>query len=525
MNKKLSLLLLLSITIISLSAISATELSDNNTHTESLTQTQHTQVEANDQDDILKEDNTKTQKTINKNKQDNAKNKEAINISINNTITRSNSTDKTPLTISGNTYLNLSNNLSEILKNLELNTKIDYGNKNILDISKDDLSNIKNITIGNYTNIKDSIIGNYTNIKNSTLNNLTNIIDEIDNITLGRNATKVTVDPVKGVIGENITFIAHVTDTKGKAVTGGNLVFKVNGKTLKTNGRFDTIAFPWKFKVNNGKVTATIKADSYLRNAKNLTATYSGSFQYKSATSKVVTAQIKKRNAKLTVTATPKKQKQYDIITLTAKIQDKTPNYKNKTAINENTKVLFKINGKTIKNLLGRNVLVNIVNGKASYNYTVPRGMGGITKEGKIRNYNVEAVLVSDSFYPDTRAKTTFNVKRSPVTLNIVKTYVTSSNKLSVLATIKDYKNRYVLGNSTIALKINGKTYVNPSTNKKQTFKVSRGIVLLLLQQVSKDIKIKKVMLVTGARQAYLGARNETTDITKSSLKLNLSFL
>ena len=543
MNKKLSIMLLIFITTICLSTLNATELSDNNTHTELLTQTEHTQFETNNQNDIIKEDNVETPKIITKNEQENTQNKEAINVKINNTISRTsdNSSENKLITIEGNTYINLSNNLTETLKNLEINGKINYGNQTILDIIKNDtleinslnlgnLTNLKNLTIGNITldnltNLTNSIIGNYSNIKNSTINNITNLIDYLNNITIGRNDTKVTVDPVKGVIGENITFTAHVTDTKGNPVNGGNLVFKLNGITLKDNGRFDSIALPWKFQVKNGKATVTLPADLYLRNAKNLTATYSGSSQYKSATSNVVTAQIKKRNAKITVTTTPKTQKQYNTITFTAKIEDITPNYKNKTAINTNTKVIFKVNGKTIKDWLGRNVQVNIVNGTAKYNYTVPAGMGGITKDGKIRNYNVEAVLVSDIFYPDTRANTTFNVERSPVTLNIIKTVVTSSNKLSLLATIKDYKNNFVIGNNNVAIKINGKTYVNQSTSKHEIFKVSEGKMLVLLLQIPKDIKIKKVMLVTGARQAYLGARNETTDIVKSNLNLNLSFI
>ncbi len=559
MNKKLSILLLIFITTICLSTLNATELSDNNTHTELLTQTEHTQFETNNQNDIIKEDNVETPKIITKNEQENTQNKEAINVKINNTISRTsdNSSENKLITIEGNTYINLSNNLTETLKNLEINGKINYGNQTILDIIKNDtleinslnlgnltnlknltignitldnLTNLKNLTIGNITldnltNLTNSIIGNYSNIKNSTINNITNLIDYLNNITIGRNDTKVTVDPVKGVIGENITFTAHVTDTKGNPVNGGNLVFKLNGITLKDNGRFDSIALPWKFQVKNGKATVTLPADLYLRNAKNLTATYSGSSQYKSATSNVVTAQIKKRNAKITVTTTPKTQKQYNTITFTAKIEDITPNYKNKTAINTNTKVIFKVNGKTIKDWLGRNVQVNIVNGTAKYNYTVPAGMGGITKDSKIRNYNVEAVLVSDIFYPDTRANTTFNVERSPVTLNIIKTVVTSSNKLSLLATIKDYKNNFVIGNNNVAIKINGKTYVNQSTSKHEIFKVSEGKMLVLLLQIPKDIKIKKVMLVTGARQAYLGARNETADIVKSNLNLNLSFI
>ncbi|WP_323736623.1 hypothetical protein PXD04_01245 [Methanosphaera sp. ISO3-F5] len=333
--------------------------------------------------------------------------------------------------------------------------------------------------------------------------------------TTSKNNVTVTVDPVNGIIGEKITLTAHITDTNGNPVSGGNLVFKLNGKTLRTDGRFDSNATAQKFKVQNGVVTVTITADLYLRNIKNLTASYSGSYKYNEAKSSTVTAQIKKRDATITVTASPKSQKQYQTITFTAKLTDKTPNTKNTTAMSTNTKVLFKINGKTIKDKNGNNLLVKVTNNTATYKYTVPAGMGGVTKEGATRNYDVEAVLVSDTYYPDTRGTTTFNVQRSPVTISLSQVKVNKNNQISIQTSIKDYKGNNVVGTSTIAVKINGKTYTNPSTNKTQQFTATDGKVNLNNIQVSKDIKIKKVMIVTGDRQAYLGARNETSNIVK----------
>ena len=335
-------------------------------------------------------------------------------------------------------------------------------------------------------------------------------------ITTYKINTTVTVEPIEGIIGEKITLVAHIKDSNNNLVSGGNLVFKLNGKTLRTDGRFDSNAPALKLKVNNGIVKYTITADLYLRNAKNLTASYSGSYKYNEAKSDVVTAQIKKRDAKIAVTVTPSKQKQYKTITFTAKLTDTTPNYKNKTMMHTGTKVLFKVNGKTIKDKNGANLLVKVnSNNTASYKYTVPQGMGGVTNDGKVRDYNVEAVLVSDIYYPDTRGTTTFNVERSPITIGISKVTVNSKNQLSVQASIKDYKNNYVIGTNNVNIKINGRSYVNAKTNKTQNFKVSGGKINLSKLQINKDIKIKSVMIVTGARQAYLGQRNETSKIVK----------
>lgn len=335
-------------------------------------------------------------------------------------------------------------------------------------------------------------------------------------ITTYKINTTLTVEPISGIIGEDIKLIAHIKDANNNLVSGGNLVFKLNGKTLRTDGSFNSTAPAWKFKVNNGLVTITINADLYLRNAKNLTASYSGSYKYNEAKSDVVTAQIKKRDAKIAVTATPSKQKQYKTITFTAKLSDTTPNYKNKTMMHTGTKVLFKVNGKTIKDKNGANLLVKVnSNNTASYKYTVPQGMGGVTNDGNVRDYNVEAVLVSDIYYPDTRGTTKFNVERSPITIGISKVTVNSKNQLSVQASIKDYKNNYVIGTNNVNIKINGRSYVNAKTNKTQNFKVSGGKINLSKLQINKSIKIKSVMIVTGARQAYLGQRNETSKIVK----------
>ena len=334
-------------------------------------------------------------------------------------------------------------------------------------------------------------------------------------IKTNKNNVTVTVDPVSGIIGEKITLTAHITDAKGNPVNGGNLVFKLNGKTLRVDGRFDSNASAWKFQVKNGIVTISINADLYLRNTKNLTASYSGSYKYNEAKSSTVTAQIKKRNAKLTLTTSPKSQKQYNTIKFTAKLTDTTPNTQNKTAMSTGTKVIFKVNGKTIKDNKGKNVQVKVVNNTATYKYTVPAGMGGITKDGAVRDYTVEAVLVSDTYYPDTRNTAAFNVQRSPVTINIAKTSVNTKNVLNVQATIKDYKGKNVIGTNQVNIKINGKTYVNPNTGKTQNFQVTDGKISLKNIQLSKDITVKSVMIVTGARQAYLGARNETSKIVK----------
>lgn len=68
-----------------------------------------------------------------------------------------------------------------------------------------------------------------------------------------------------------------------------------------------------------------------------------------------------------------------------------------------------------------------------------------------------------------------------------------------------DFKGNYLVGNNTIAIKINGKTY----QENKQTkfFNIVNGKVNLKGIKLAKDTVVHSVTLVTGERQSYHGAR------------------
>ena len=336
-------------------------------------------------------------------------------------------------------------------------------------------------------------------------------------VSVTKNNPVIRLNPVKGVIGEDITLTAYLEDADGTPITGGNLAFKLNGKTLRSDGRFDSKAPAMKFKVENGLVTYKIKADLYLRNAKNLTASYSGNYKYVELNSESVEAQIQKRYAQVTTTVSPKIVKQYATLQLTATVKDITKNGKNTTLINQDTKVMFKVNGVTLKDSNGKTLYVPVgKNNKAVYNYIVPAGTGGITASKKVRDYKVDAIFMGDNYYPGARNVTTFNVERSATYVGITQVKASKTNVLSVSATLKDYKGNYLIGTNKVTIKINGKNYVNPATGKAVYWSVKDGKVSLSGIQVDPKTTIKRVMIVTGERQAYLEGRNETTNIIRA---------
>ena len=326
----------------------------------------------------------------------------------------------------------------------------------------------------------------------------------------------VKVDQVKGFIGENIKLVAHITDKEGNPVNGGNVVFKINGKTLRQDGKVDSNEKSWKISVKNGVAKVTIKADANLINMKIISAVYSGSKKYEGAYSDVAKVEIMKRSATLTVTAKPNKQKQYKTMTFTVKVKDTTKNHKNKTIIYDNTKIMFKINGKTLKDSKGKTVYAKVnKKGIATYKYKVPAGISVMTDDFNIRNYNLTAVFIGKNYKSNIKNSTKINFERSPVTINFKKVKVSNKNKVSITANIKDYMNKNVIGTNKIAIKFNGKTYKNPKTGKTQYFKVENGKIKLKNIIVNKTINIKKVTIVTGERQAYLKGQNQTTKIIK----------
>ena len=326
------------------------------------------------------------------------------------------------------------------------------------------------------------------------------------------NVTKLSVnlhvEDVISVVGEKITLRARLTDEYGNNVTGGNLVFKLNGRSLRMDDRFDTnVASVHKLSVINGIVEYTITADLYLRHGKNITASYSGSYKYENAKSNIAVASIKLRDAKLQV-STSNLIKQHDNLTFMAKIEDVTNNASNKTIINENASVFFKINGISIRNSEGNIIYVPVVNSTAKYNYSA-NIMASVDKDNNLRNYTVTAVYVNPNYYPNVRNNTYFNIQKSNVSIN-VSSVTLKGNKLSIKATLKDYLGYNLVGKNKLCVKINGITYKERNVNKY--FTITDG--LLNIDNINTgNNTIKNIEIVTGERQAYTGARIKTNDI------------
>ena len=175
--------------------------------------------------------------------------------------------------------------------------------------------------------------------------------------------TKVVIEPVNAQIGDKINLKATVTDENGNPVTEGRLVFKVNGKTIKdTNGNIiyatikDGIAM-----IENYTVPANwFKIESVL------SAVYGGTSIYEQTrTNNTIPMNITKKTATMTMTTNTTTAKPGQTIKITVKITEKDTN------VNEG-RVLFKVNGKTMRDNEGYIIYHEVKDGLVTIDYTIP---------------------------------------------------------------------------------------------------------------------------------------------------------
>ncbi|WP_455646135.1 beta strand repeat-containing protein [Methanosphaera sp.] len=200
--------------------------------------------------------------------------------------------------------------------------------------------------------------------------------------------TTITVDPVTASIGDVITLSASVVDGENNAITTGKVVFKVNGKTLRDedgNVIYATVK-DGKYVIENVEVLA-----GWAKEGSVITAVYGG---YGDIGSSRVnsTFTVTKREAKATVDAVTVKAG--ESVTFTVKITDDV-------TVNSG-KVVFKLNGKTLRDDNGNVLYGTVSNGVATVTYTLPAKMSA-------KAYTLTAVF-SNGIYNRVDANSTLTI-------------------------------------------------------------------------------------------------------------------
>ncbi|MCD7781201.1 MAG: hypothetical protein LUG89_00660 [Methanosphaera sp.] len=374
---------------------------------------------------------------------------------------------------------------------------------------------ITSITINNATttiSLNNLSIGTHNitiQYSNSTYTTTTDIELEIN-----KKNVNIYLPQVTGVIGENITLIAYLTDSNGNNITGGNIVFKINGVTLKSDGTFNSTGTALKISVVNGYASVTITATKYIRDAKNLTISYSGSSQYIECTSNMTTVEIAKRYANIRVTTNTTTAKQGTYIQFIATLTDTTKN-SNTSMLDDNAYVFFKVNGVTLKDSDGNTIMVKVENNTAIYNYYIPTGTSTEYADGSIRDYIVTAVYTSNNYYPDSRDNTTFNIEKSITNIELTEIVInTTSNTLSIKANITDYTGENLNRTVKIAIKINGVTLTK--NNKTVYYSITNGVINLNNITIPKSSNYYNVTIIVSESTSYESSRLTSVPVIKT---------
>ena len=235
-----------------------------------------------------------------------------------------------------------------------------------------------------------NLIGDNNIVQNNTLISQVNEGDD-SVITTGNNniikdnlpkkiVPTLKVDTIEFTVGTTATIQAsiYIGDEVAVDINKGKISFKVNGKTLKDDKGKVIYA-----KVVNG--VAVIEnyevSQDWAKEGSTIQAVYSGCADL---------AKMSSDNENLTVTTQEPSITTSDIqatvgqtVTLTATVTATTP-------VN-NGKVVFKINGKTVKDANGKVIYAKVTDGTVNVEYTLPSDM-------KEQEYTLTAVFISTDY-------------------------------------------------------------------------------------------------------------------------------
>ena len=196
-------------------------------------------------------------------------------------------------------------------------------------------------------------------------------------LTVKQAMTIIEIDEVNLTAGKTINLTARVYDEAGNNISVGKVVFKINGKTLKDeNGK---VIYA---KVTDGIASIEYTIDDVLAGENiTLAASFSGNSKIAKANTSINTT-VNIKEATLTLSS-PEEVQAGSTVTFTATIND--------SKVVNTGKIVFKINGKTLKDENGKIIYAKITDNVASIEYTIPESM-------KAKEYNLTAVLLSSEY-------------------------------------------------------------------------------------------------------------------------------
>ncbi|MBR3214804.1 MAG: Ig-like domain repeat protein [Methanosphaera sp.] len=302
----------------------------------------------------------------------------------------------------------------------------------------------------------------------------------------------ITVAKQTGYIGENITLTANITDAEGNPINGGRVIFKLNGITLKDTNDETIYA-----DVTNGVANISYHIPtSYQAKTYKLEAVYAGNSIYDSSRSNTPLVNLKQRQAQLTIQTNTTVQVD-QTLNINVNITDKRDPTRS-----INGYVIFKIDGLTLKDENGDTIQIQITNNTAGYNYTIGH-------QYSARKHTITAVLVNDT-YVRSQTNVTFNVTQTTANIQLNTPKLNANNQVQLTGTITDEAGHTLTGQNTALVKLNGQT-LKTSSGNPQYYTIHDGNIDITLPELEYKHDTYQIEVVTGERNAFTGARNNTT--------------
>ncbi|WP_303235215.1 Ig-like domain-containing protein [Methanosphaera cuniculi] len=268
--------------------------------------------------------------------------------------------------------------------------------------------------------------------------------------------------------GLTSTLTTLIRNENGNIINDGLVVFKVDNMDV---GVVDIVNGIAQIKVNTSK---------YALGVHNFTATYLGNDMNAQSTN-AATLTIIPFNANIKVDSKVENNK----ATLIAEVCDIDGN-----AIN-NGRVVFKLNGKTLKDANGNTIYVNVRNGVATATYILPEGMAP-------KDYILTAVS-SDKTYNRVEVNSTLTVPKTTPKVVVENNTVKRTNNTTITVKLTDNQNNNIKGNTKVAVKLNGVT-VQKTTSQN-------GMIILNMDLTKYKNSQYDLTIVSGENNRYNTAR------------------
>ena len=182
------------------------------------------------------------------------------------------------------------------------------------------------------------------------------------------------------ILGDTTTLTAQFYNEDGLAVPSGKSIFRVAGKTLRNNqGEVIYVDVTGgKALLENANITSEwMKSDTTVQ------AIYCGNDEINPILTPELTVNVTKPEAVINITSSLEATAG-ETVTLTAKVTSGN-------AVVNTGRVVFKLNGKTLKDENGKALYINVANGLANTSYTIPA-------KTKVNTYKLTAVFVDTNY-------------------------------------------------------------------------------------------------------------------------------